>query len=141
MSDTPLMKPAIPFASLAVLLSAILLGAARPCTAAYVRGELVWKCDFTPEEATLYGVADCRPDDSGRGATYEPQGGAGGDGALRFHSPAQNYEIKISVKPDAKLSGMLLVEADVKGVGIGDGVRPWNGSKVMMPFTPPGKAV
>ena len=91
--------------------------------------------NFTPEEAARYGVAECRPDESGRGADYEPHGGTEGDGALRFHSPAQNYEIKISVKPGVPLTGMLLVEADVKGVGIGDGVHPWNGAKVMMPFT------
>jgi hypothetical protein len=133
--------PSFKFASLGFLLSAVLLFPALPCSAAYVRGERIWKCDFTPEEAARYGVAECRPDETGRGATYEPQGGAAGDGALRFHSPAQNYEIKISVKPGAKLTGMLLVEADVKGMGIGDGVRPWNGAKVMMPFTPPGKAV
>ena len=135
------MKPAIPFASLAVLLSAILLGAVLPCSAAYVRGELVWKNNFTPVEAARFGADGHRFDEAGRGAAYEPRGGADSDGALHFHSPGQNYEIKIFVKPDVKLSGMLLVEADVKGVGIGDGVRPWNGAKVMMPFTPPGKAV
>ena len=57
------------------------LAATLPSSAAYVRGKLVWKCDFTPEEAVLYGVAECRPDESGRGAAYEPHGGAGGDGA------------------------------------------------------------
>ena len=70
------------FASLGFLLSAALLFPALPCSAAYVRGELVWKNDFTPEEATRYGVAECRPDESGRGAAYEPRGGADGDGAL-----------------------------------------------------------
>ena len=115
------------------------LAATLPSSAAYVRGQLVWKCDFTPVEAVRYGVAACRPDEAGRGAEYQPDGGANGDGALRFRSPGQDYEIKISVKPDAPLAGMLLVEADVKGMGIGDGVRPWNGAKVMMPFTPPGQ--
>ena len=118
---------------------AALLAGSFPCAAAYVRGELVWKCDFTPEEAARYGVAGCRLDAAGRGAAYDPRGGAGGDGALRFRSPSQDYESKVSVAPDAPLSGRLLVEADVRGVGIGDCVRPWNGAKVMMPFTPPGK--
>ena len=131
--------PSFKFASLGFLLSAGLFFSALPCSAAYVRGELVWKCDFTPDEAAQYGVAGCRPDEAGRGASYEANGGAGGDGALCFLSPAQDYEIKISVKPDVPLAGLLLVEADVRGVGIGDGVRPWNGAKVMMPFTPPGK--
>ena len=122
----------------AALLAAAALAAAWPCEAAYVRGDLVWKCDFTPEEAARCGVAGLRFDESGRGAEYDPRGGAAGDGALRFRSPSQDYEVKIPVRHGATLTGMLLVEADVRGVGIGDGVRPWNGAKVMMPFTPPG---
>ena len=118
---------------------AISLANALSCAAAYVRGDLVWKCDFTPEEAARCGVAGLRFDESGRGADYEPDGGAGGDGALHFRSPSQDYEVKIPVRHGAALTGMLLVEADVRGVGIGDGVRPWNGAKVMMPFTPSGK--
>ncbi|MBR3086122.1 MAG: cellulase family glycosylhydrolase [Kiritimatiellae bacterium] len=117
---------------------AFLLAGAVPCSAAYVRGELVWKCDFTPEEAAICEVAGLRFDGAGRGAEYDARGGAAGDGALRFRSPAQDYEIKVSVQPGAPLAGTLLVEADVRGIGIGDGVRPWNGAKVMMPFTPPG---
>ena len=124
---------------LSFLAAAAMIVSAFPCAAAYVRGELVWGCDFTPDEAAQYGVAGLRFDESGRGAEYEPSGGASGDGDIRFRSYAQDYEIKISVNPDAPLSGMLLVEADVKGLGIGDGVRPWNGAKVMMPFTPVGK--
>ena len=112
--------PSFKFASRGFLLSAVLLFPALPCSAAYVRGELVWKNDFTPGEAAQCGVDAHRFDEAGRGAAYEPRGGADGDGALRFHSPSQNYEIKISIKPGAKLTGMLLVEADVKGVGIGD---------------------
>ena len=55
------------FVRLGFLLSAALLFPALPCSAAYVRGELVWKNDFTPEEATRDGVAECRPDESGCG--------------------------------------------------------------------------
>ena len=40
----------------AALLAAAALAAALPCEAAYVRGDLVWKCDFTPEEAARCGV-------------------------------------------------------------------------------------
>ena len=72
--------PYFKFASLSFLLSAGLFFPALPCFAASVRGELVWKCDFTPDEAAQYGVAGCRPDEAGRGASYEANGGAGGDG-------------------------------------------------------------
>ena len=106
----------------AALLAAAALAAALPCEAAYVRGDLVWKCDFTPEEAARSGVAGLRFDESGRGADYDPRGGAAGDGALHFRSPSQDYEVKIPVRHGATLTGMLLVEADVRGVGIGDGV-------------------
>ena len=45
---------------------AAVLAPALPCAAAYVRGELVWKCDFTPEEAARYGVAGHRLHEAGR---------------------------------------------------------------------------
>jgi hypothetical protein len=109
--------------ALSAFASAILLSLALPVSAAYVRGELVWKCDFTPEEAARYGVAGRSLDATGRGAEYDTRGGASGDGALRFRSPAQDYEVKVSVQPDAPLAGMLLVEADVRGIGIGDGAN------------------
>ena len=67
------------FARLGFLLSAVLLFPALPCSAAYVRGELVWECDFTPDEAAQYGVAGLRFDESGRGAEYEPSGCASRD--------------------------------------------------------------
>ncbi len=77
--------------TLSFLAAAAALAAALPCAAAYVRGELVWECGFAPDEAERVGVAGLRFDESGCGADYEPQGGAGGDGDIRFRSPAQDY--------------------------------------------------
>ena len=64
---------------LSFLAAAAMIVSAFPCAAAYVRGELVWECDFTPDEAAQYGVAGLRFDESGRGAEYEPSGCASRD--------------------------------------------------------------
>ncbi len=111
-----------------------------PSLGAYVRGDLVWKCGFTPEEAAAYKVDKLRFSSNGYGAAYEPQGGPDGTGALRFRSPDQQHGTKITVKPDVPLTGVLLVEADVKGVEIGPGLHGWNGPKVMLPYRTEPKA-
>ena len=41
-----------------------------PSLGAYVRGDLVWKCDFTPEEAVAYNVEGLRFSSNGYGAAY-----------------------------------------------------------------------
>ena len=104
-----------------------------PSLGAYVRGDLVWKCDFTPEEAAAYKVDNLRFSSNGYGAAYEPKGGPDGAGTLRFRSPDQQHGTKISIRPSVPLTGVLLVEADVKGVEIGPGLHSWNGPKVMLP--------
>ena len=60
-----------------ILLAAAML-AALSADAAYRKGELLWKCDFTPEEAAKYGVDGHR----GGGIVYLPMDGRSGDGAM-----------------------------------------------------------
>ena len=118
---------------------ALLVAAASPFTVlgAYVRGDLVWKCDFTPAEAAQHKLDGRRFSSSGYGVAYEPDGGRDGDGALRFRTPEQTHTAVISIRPDVPLAGVLLVEADVKGVEIGPGLNSWNGPKVMLPYELP----
>lgn len=102
--------------------------------AAYVRGDLVWKCDFTPAEAAQYRLDRHHLAASGYGVAYEPGEGAEGDGAMRFRSPDQKHKVTITFRPDVPVAGLVLVEADVKGVEIGPGFQAWNGPKVMLPY-------
>ena len=126
------MKSLIPaFALLAAVASPF------PAFGAYVRGDLVWKCDFTPAEAARHELDGRRFNSSGYGVAYEPDGGRDGDGALRFRTPDQTHTAVISIRPDVPLAGVLLVEADVKGVEIGPGLNSWNGPKVMLPYELP----
>ena len=108
-----------------------------PSLGAYVRGDLVWKCDFTPEEAVAYKVEGLHFSSNGYGAAYVPKEGPNGTGVLRFRSPDQRHGVKITVEPDVPLTGALLIEADVKGVEIGPGLHGWNGPKVMLPYRHP----
>jgi len=122
-----------------IVIAAAMVAASVAAEAAYVRGELVWKCDFTPAEAEAHGLASRKLAKNGTGVGYAPEEGAAGDGAVRFVSIHQKAGAMITVKPDVDITGMVLVEADVKGVEVGEGFRHWNGPKVMMPYVPSGK--
>ena len=102
--------------------------------AAYIRGDLLWKCDFTPAEAAQRKLDGRQFGASGYGVAYEPHEGQNGDGAMRFRSPAQEHTYTITVKPEIPIAGLVLIEADVKGMEIGPGYQPWNGPKVMFPY-------
>ena len=122
-----------------LFLAAAMAAVSVAAEAAYVRGELVWKCDFTQAEAEAHGLASHKLASDGTGVEYASKDGATGDGAMRFVSRDQKGCALITLKPDVDVDGMVLVEADVKGVGIGEGFRHWNGPKVMMPYVPSSK--
>ena len=67
-----------------VVFAAALAVASVAAEAAYVRGELVWRFDFTPEEMAKQGLATRRFDADGTGCAYLPDGGPGGKGAMAF---------------------------------------------------------
>ncbi len=118
-----------------LLLAAALCASLAPTVrAAYVRGDLVWKCDFTPAEAAQYKLDRRHFDAAGHGVAYEPREGANGDGAMRFRCPDQKHKATVTFRPDVPVTGLVLVEADVKGVEIGPGFQAWNGPKVMLPY-------
>jgi len=104
--------------------------------AAYRKGELLWKCDFTQAEAAKHGVADRRLGDAVSGIAYLPNDGKSGDGALFFRTLNEKQSAKVMIVPDVKLSGIVQIEADVKGVGIERGPQHFTGPKVMFPFNP-----
>ena len=114
----------------AALLAAAALAAALPCEAAYVRGDLVWKCDFTPEEAARCGVAGLRFDESGRGAEYDPRGGAAGDGALEHALGEEEHEERDGEHDDgerecgAEQAVLDALDAEVPGLAEGHDVLP-----------------
>ena len=105
---------------------------ATAADAAYKKGELLWKCDFTPEEAAKYRVDGYR----GGGVFYLPTDGRSGDGAMFFKSQSEKQAPMITIRPDVKLSGIVQIEADVKGVDVGPGPQDYTGPKVMFPFVP-----
>lgn len=100
--------------------------------AAYRKGELLWKCDFTPEEAVKYGVDGHR----GGGIAYLPTDGRSGDGAMFFRSQSEKQSAMVTIRPDVTLAGIVQIEADVKGVDVGPGPQHFTGPKVMFPFVP-----
>ena len=116
--------------------AAVMAAASVAADAAYVRGDLVWKCDFTPAEAEAHGLAARKLAANGTGVQYAAKDGATGDGAMRFVSGSQKGSALVTIKPEVDIDGMVLVEADVKGVQVGEGFRAWNGPKVMMPYVP-----
>ena len=105
-------------------------------SAAYVRGGLLWRCDFTPEETVKYRVSGYRPDKDGYGITYFPSEGKNGDGAFRFKTLSAKYSAGVNVNPDVAISGLVQIEADVKGVDIGESPQHFLGPKVLFAFTP-----
>ena len=91
-----------PVQTRAILLAAAML-AALPAEAAYRKGELLWKCDFTPEEAAKYGVDGHR----GGGIVYLPKDGRSGDGAMFFRSQSEKQTAMVTIRPDVKLAGLV----------------------------------
>ncbi len=110
--------------------------ASHSADAAYRKGALLWKCDFTKDDAVKYGVADYRLGNAGLGIAYLPNDGKSGDGVLFFKTCGEKQSAKVAIVPDVKLSGVVQIEADVKGVDIGQGPQHFTGPKVMFPFVP-----
>ena len=66
------------------MLAVVFAAASVAVEAAYVRGELVWKCDFTRSEAEAQGLAARKLAESGVGTEYAPKEGIAGDGAIKI---------------------------------------------------------
>ncbi len=110
--------------------------AALSAEAAYRKGELLWKCDFTQAEAEKYGVARYKLSKSGLGMAYLPKDGKAGDGAMFFKTQSEKQTAMATIAPDVRFTGVVQVEAVVKGVEIGQGPQHYTGPKVMFPFVP-----
>ena len=104
---------------------------ALDASAAYRRGELLWRCDFTPEEAVKYDLASKRLDPDGTGCAYLPDGGPSGGGAMMFKTVGVEKSSMVNVKADITMPPVVLVEADVQGVDLERGERPHLTSKVV----------
>jgi len=104
--------------------------------AGYKRGELLWSCEFSKEDVAKYKLGGSRLGSDGYGFTIHPTGGKGGDGAALFKSPDKQHSALINVVPDVKLSGVIQIEAEVRGVDLGPGIHSFNGPKVMFPHKP-----
>ena len=100
-------------------------------SAAYRRGELLWRCDFTPEEAAKYGLASKKLDPDGTGCAYLPNGGPSGGGAMVFKTVGVAKSSMVNIQADITMPPIVLVEADVCGVDLERGERPHLTSKVV----------
>ena len=100
--------------------------------AAYKRGDLLWKCDFTRAELPLVNGTNSYLRE---GRTWIANEGQNGDGAMRVKNANEKqcfmFGIPLSV---AKFAGMIQIEADVKGVDLAPGPHDFNGPKIMFPF-------
>ena len=110
-------------------------GLSPDAAAAYRRGDLLWRCDFTRAEVDAMktpGIAS--------GRNWDPAEGVAGDGA--FHAVSKGGDCKVSVPlPTERLRGrMIQVEARVKGLDVTPGPRHFNGPKLMLAFRSGGKA-
>ena len=99
--------------------------------AAYVRGELVWRCDFTPEEAAKHRLDGKRFAADGTGCAYLPDGGPSGGGAMAFKTVGLDKTVMVALKADITMPPLVQVEADVQGVDLEHGERPNFSSKVV----------
>ena len=93
------------------LASVVMLGATFRAEAAYRKGKLLWKCEFTQADVEKYGLGKYRIGKDGTGCEVRPSEGK--NGALCFvgHS-------KVKIAPDVKLDGLIYVESDVMGLDI-----------------------
>ena len=115
-----------------LVLAALACALAPRADAGYAKTDLLWKCDFSPEEAARLGVLEKIAKGKGGAAELRPGDGEEGDGALWFRGPAH-----ISFKPGAALSGLVQIEARVRGLDITrlPGAKHFHGPKVGMPYT------
>ena len=93
------------------LASVVMLGATFRAEAAYRKGKLLWKCEFTQADVEKYGLGKYRIGKDGTGCEVRPSEGK--NGALCFvgHS-------KVKIAPDVKLDGLIYVESDVMGLDV-----------------------
>ncbi len=99
--------------------------------AAYVRGDLLWECRFTPAEAAANKLDVRHFDKDGTGCAYLPDGGANGGGAMVFRTSGIERSAMVAVPAGITMPPIVLVEADVMGVGLEQGERPHNTSKIV----------
>ena len=104
---------------------------ALPSPGAYVRGELLWECRFTPAEAEADKLDMRRFDEDGTGCAYLPDGGPNGGGAMVFRTSGIKRSAMVAVPAGITMPPIVLVEADVMGVDLAQGERPHNTSKVV----------
>ena len=114
-----------------VVFAAVLAVAAVAAEAAYVRGELVWRFDFTPEEMAKQGLANRRFDADGTGCAYLPDGGPSGKGAMAFKTVGLDKSVMVYIKTDITMPELVQVEADVRGVDLERGERSNFSSKAV----------
>ena len=114
-----------------VLLGGVL---ALDVSAAYRRGEELWKCDFSRESIARLGCKDIAP-----GRNWQADEGVKGDGA--FHVKCGDAGCKVGFPlPTEKFRGRIIqIETNVKGLDVRRGPRGFNGPKVMYPFKSGGR--
>jgi hypothetical protein len=81
-------------------------------------------------------VARYKLSKSGLGMAYLPKDGKAGDGAMFFKTQSEKQTAMATIAPDVRFTGVVQVEAVVKGVEIGQGPQHYTGPKVMFPFVP-----
>ena len=123
-----------------VLAATVVLSATLSAWGAYRRGELLWRVDFTAAEVEKYGI---KPELDWERYGHEVVPKAGREGAAALHARVKDdrHLAILNLVPDKALAGLVQVEADVKGVDVGEPLHEWNGPKVMFPYseTPGGK--
>ena len=99
--------------------------------AAYRRGELLWRCDFTPEEAAKYHLDTQKLGSDGTGCAYLPDGGPTGGGAMVFKTIGITQNAMVNIKADITMPSIVQVEADVQGVDLERGEQTHSTSKIV----------
>jgi len=107
------------------------LGCVSAASAAYRRGELLWKTDFTAAELpALNGTNGTFR----AGVNWSPADGRTGDGCFHVKNQAGRPGHMCGVRLDSsRVNGFVFIEADVKGVDLAPGPQPFNGPKIMFP--------
>jgi len=116
-----------------VLLALLVASLALTGEAAYRRGKLLWSCDFSAAE-----VKALRDKGEDAAKFWREGEGRTGDGALYFKSNGGTALARLKV-PKEVFSGIVQIEADVKGVDVGRGPQRFHGPKVMFPHMVAGK--
>lgn len=116
------------------LLLFLLLAVTTALQGGYRNTELLWQSDFS-SAAAMKQWAD------GSAAAWMPKGGPGGKPAVSFRLGTQGTPwISISLDP-AKVSGLIQLEATVRGRNLAQGPKPYFGSKVMLSYTADGRTL